>query len=203
MFWNHCQFYLPQWLLELLPFLHCQSPSISPFNLRCCSTFSFSLSFTLVSNGHTTLFMVHSPVCLSTIKMSGLLWSTLRLVYTEKCHKIVIFYHFFWCVFIPLGCIWKSISFMHCQIENITNSIMSLKVVMLLYKYLHCSTIWLIASFLFLRNLQGFFLQPFLVQALAFLLFFFSTILYLPSSRFPCFWFRLLSSQIMNSVTFQ
>ena len=72
-------------------FLHCQNLPISLLHSWYRSTFSCSFSFTLVSNEYATSIMLHSPVCLSTIKMRGLLCSSLRSVCTEKSHCL---YHF-------------------------------------------------------------------------------------------------------------
>ena len=69
-------------------FAHCQCLPIFLFNLWYRSTFSCPISFTLVFNGYVTSIMWHSPVYLSTIKMFGLLYSSFRLVCTEKSHSI-------------------------------------------------------------------------------------------------------------------
>ena len=69
-------------------FLDWQSLPMSLFNSCYRSTFYCSSSFTLVSNGLASSIMWHSSFCFLTIKNSGLLYSSLRLVCTANFHSI-------------------------------------------------------------------------------------------------------------------
>ena len=96
------------------------------FNSWYCSTFSCFFSF--IKYWTCYINMWYPPVSMSTVMMSDLLCSSLWSVCTEKSSSILAlsFSSTLFCVcsyYFTLYSSWKSIPFVHCPRNNLTNSV--------------------------------------------------------------------------------